>query len=88
MDEINGDYILHRSESLCAQQSFPMRASHLIFIRSDCWRYTNARELVFMWMSHSVMPVHSIAIGKVQDSNFCTSGHAGHGQSVFSQNLD
>ena len=38
MDEINGDYILHRSESLCAQQSFPMRASHLIFIRSDCWR--------------------------------------------------
>ena len=66
MDGMNGDYILHRSESLCAQQSFPMRASHLIFIRSDCWRYTNARELVFMWMSHSVMPVHSIAIGKVQ----------------------
>ena len=66
MDGINGDYILHRSESLCAQQSFPMRASHLIFIRSDCWRYTNARKLVFMWMSHSVMPVHSIAIGKVQ----------------------
>ena len=66
MDGINGDYILHRSESLCAQQNFPMQTNHLIFIRSDCWRYTNARELLFMWMSHSVMPVHSIAIGKVQ----------------------
>ena len=30
MDGINGDYILPRSESLCAQQNFPMQASHLI----------------------------------------------------------
>ena len=66
MGGINGDYILHRSESLYAQQNFPMRVSNLSFIRSGCWRYTNVRELLFMWMSHSAMPVHSIAIGKVQ----------------------